>query len=198
MQNNDALNAVLPVIAELDRLGVPYYIGGSLASSAHGVMRATVDADLVADLKPQHVDPLVEALRADYYIDAGMIRGAIADRSCCNLIHLATSFKVDIFVLKGRPYDRAALARKETRSIDAESPEAQVFLATPEDTILAKLEWYRLGNEVSDRQWRDILGIFKLQSGRLDLDYMKKWAIEIRVADLLGRAVQEASELSRF
>ena len=194
MQNNDALNAVLPVIAELDRLGVPYYIGGSLASSAHGVMRATVDADLVADLKPQHVDPLVEALRADYYIDAGMIRGALAARSCFNLIHLATSFKVDIFVLKGRPYDRAALARKEMRSIDAESPEAQVYLATPEDTILAKLEWYRLGNEVSDRQWRDIHGILKLQRGRLDLDYMNEWAVGLRVADLLERAMRETAE----
>ena len=113
MQGNDALNAVLPVIAALERLDVPYYIGGSLASSAHGVIRATVDADLVADLKPQHVDPLVESLHADYYIDGRMIRGAIASHSCCNLIHLATSFKVDIFVLKGRPYDRAALARKE-------------------------------------------------------------------------------------
>lgn len=112
MQGNDALNAVMPVIAEFDRLGVPYYIGGSLASSAHGIMRATVDADLVADLKPQHVDPLVEALRADYYIDGRMIRGAIAERSCCNLIHLATSFKVDIFVLRGRPYDRAGPQRE--------------------------------------------------------------------------------------
>ena len=121
-----------------------------------------------------------------------MIRGAIAERSCCNLIHLATSFKVDIFVLKGRPYDRAALARREKRSIDPDSPDIQVFLATPEDTVLAKLEWYRLGDEVSDRQWRDILGILKLQRDRLDLDYMKQWASEIKVADLLDRAAREA------
>ncbi len=114
MQGNDALTAVLPVIAALDRLGVPYYVGGSLASTAHGVMRASVDADLIADLKPQRVDALVEALQGDYYIDARMIRGAISTRSCFNLIHLATSFKVDIFVLKGRPYDRTALARKRS------------------------------------------------------------------------------------
>ena len=194
MQGNDALNAVLPVIAALDRLEVSYYVGGSLASSAHGVMRATVDADLVADLKPQHVETLVEALRADYYIDAAMIRGALADRSCFNLIHLVTSFKVDIFVLKGRPYDSAALARKEKRSIDANSPDSEVYLATPEDTILAKLEWYRLGNEISDRQWRDILGVLKLQRGRLDVDYMKKWAAALRVADLLDRAMRETAE----
>jgi hypothetical protein len=192
MQGNDALTAVLPVIATLERLDVPYYVGGSIASSAHGIMRATADADLVTDLKPQHVDPLVDALKADYYIDARMIRGAIADRSCCNLIHLATSFKVDIFVLKGRPYDRAALARKEKRSIGEDPSEAQLYLATAEDTILAKLEWYRLGNEISDRQWRDIIGILKLQRGRLDMQYLKKWAAALKVADLLDRVFHEA------
>lgn len=108
MQGNDALNAVLPVIEAFQRLGVPYFVGGSLASSAHGVVRATLDADLVADLKPQHVAGMVAALQTDYYISAGMIHDALARRSCFNLIHLATSFKVDVFVLKGRPYDRAA------------------------------------------------------------------------------------------
>ncbi len=194
MQGNDALNAVLPVIDAFERLGVPYYVGGSLASSAHGVVRATLDADLVADLKPQHVAGLVEALQADYYIDAGMIRGALSTRSCFNLIHLATSFKVDVFVLKGRAYDHAALDRKEKRSIDPDAPETQVFLATPEDTVLAKLEWYRLGDEISDRQWRDVLGILKLQQGRLDCDYMMKWAVELKVADLLERAQREAGQ----
>ncbi len=194
MQGNDALNAVLPVIHAFERLGVAYYVGGSLASSAHGVARATLDADLIAELKMKHVDGLVEALRADYYIDAGMIRGAISTLSCFNLIHLATSFKVDVFVLKGRAYDRLALERKEKRSLDSDSPDVEVYLASPEDTVLAKLEWYRLGNEVSDRQWRDVLGIFKLQQSHLDRDYLKKWAVELRIADLLERAMREAGE----
>ena len=193
MQQNDALNAVLPVIDAFERLGVPYYVGGSLASSAHGIARATFDADLVADLHAQHVDRLVDALHADYYIDAAMIRDALSRRSCFNLIHLATSFKVDVFVLKGRAYDRAALARKEKRSIAPDSPEIEVFLASPEDTVLAKLEWYRLGDEVSERQWRDVLGIFKSQRGHLDGDYMKKWAAELKVADLLERVLREAT-----
>ena len=193
MQDNDALNAVLPVIDLFERLDVPYYVGGSLASSAHGVARATFDADLVADLKPQHVVEMVEALQADYYIDAGMIRSALSTRSCFNLIHLATSFKVDVFVFKGRAYDRAALERKEKRSIDANAPDIEIFLASPEDTVLAKLEWYRLGDEISDRQWRDVLGIFKSQQGLLDCEYMKRWAAELKVADLLERAMGEAT-----
>jgi len=192
MQPGDALTAVLPVIAVFDRLGVPYYVGGSVASSAHGFMRATVDADVVADLEPRHVAGLVESLEADYYIDAAMIRGAIANHSCFNVIHLATSFKVDVFVPKNRGFDRAALARKEKRSLDPDSPAIQVFLASPEDTVLSKLEWYRLGDEASDRQWRDVLGVLKTQQSRLDRPYLEKWATELGVADLLHRAWEEA------
>jgi hypothetical protein len=194
MQPGDALAAMLPVIDALDRLGVPYYVGGSVASSAHGFMRATHDADLVAELAYPHVAGLVASLQADYYIDADMIRGAIANRSCFNVIHLATSFKVDVFVAKDRGFDRAALARKEKRSVDPDAPTVEVFLASAEDTVLSKLEWYRLGEEISDRQWRDVLGVLKTQRGRLDRPYMQKWAAELRVADLLDRAWREAGD----
>jgi hypothetical protein len=192
MQSGDALTAVLPVIDAFDRLGVPYYVGGSVASSAHGLMRATADADVVADLAHQHVAGLVAALEADYYINADMIREAIAGHSCFNVIHLATSFKVDVFVAKDRGFDRAALARKEKRSIDPEAPAVRIFLASAEDIVLSKLEWYRLGDEASDRQWRDVLGVLKTQYGRLDRQYMQKWAAELGVADLFDQAWREA------
>jgi hypothetical protein len=192
MQRGDALTAVLPVIDALDRLGVPYYVGGSVASSAHGFVRATVDVDVIADLAYQHVAGLVAALAAEYYIDADMIREAIAGHSCFNVIHLATSYKVDVFVAKDRPFDRAALARRRRRSVDPEAPATQIFLSSPEDTILSKLEWYRLGDEVLERQWRDVLGVLKTQRGRLDRPYMEKWAAELGVADLLERVWQEA------
>jgi hypothetical protein len=192
MQPGDALTALLPVIAAFDRLGVPYYVGGSVASSAHGFMRATVDADVVAELESRHVAALVEALEADYYIDANMIRGAIAGHSCFNVIHLASAFKVDVFVPKDRGFDRAALTRKEKRSLDPDVPAIQIFFASPEDTVLSKLEWFRFGDEASDHQWRDVLGVLKTQHNRLDRPYMEHWAAELGVVDLLHRAWREA------
>jgi hypothetical protein len=181
-------------VTELDKLGVSYYIGGSAASSTHGIPRSTMDVDLVADLAARHVAPLVAALKTVYYIDGPMIHEAIAHHSCFNLIHLATSFKVDVFVVKDRPHDRAALARAESRRPDPANPSTRFFFASPEDIVLAKLEWYRLGDEVSDRQWGDILGVLRTQEGRLDRQYLEKSAAELGVADLLAKAWQESVE----
>jgi hypothetical protein len=191
MLSSDAIAAISPFVAELEKFGVAYYLGGSVVSSMHGLPRSTLDVDLVADLVPKHVPSLVEALKSIYYIDGRMILDAIARRSCFNLIHLATSFKVDVFAVKNRPYDRVALSRIEKKSVDSENPSAQFYLASPEDIILAKLEWYRLGDEVSERQWGDVLGVLKVQGDRLDRQYLEKWATELGVADLLEKAWKE-------
>jgi hypothetical protein len=186
--------ALAPVVIAFEQLEVPYYIGGSLASSAYGVPRSTLDVDLVADLKPSHVPVLVAALRGGYYVDGGMISEAIARHSCFNVIHHATSFKVDVFVPKTRAYDRAVWQRVRLEAAELELRPRQITLrfASPEDVILAKLEWYRLGEEVSEQQWRDVRGVLKVQEGALDWEYMTRWAAELGVADLLERARQEA------
>jgi len=184
--------AIGPLVAELERLEVAYYVVGSVVSSAYGIPRSTLDVDLVADLAPEHVAPLVEVLRPAYYIDAGMISEAIARKSCFNLIHLATSFKVDVFAVKDREYDRVALKRAEKKSIDAENPSYQLPFASPEDTVLGKLEWFRLGHEVSQQQWRDVMGVLKVQKNFLDKPYLQKWAAELGIGDLLERACSEA------
>lgn len=192
MQRSDVIAAILPVIDAFERLGVPYYVGGSVASAAHGVFRTTADADLVAALHLGHVDRLVAWLRKDYYVDAGMIREAIADHACFNVIHLPTMFKVDVFIAKERAFDRHAFGRKIRKAIDPAIPEFEVFLASAEDIILAKLEWYRLGDEVSERQWSDVQSVLKTQKDRIDRVYLAKWATELGVADLLQRACEEA------
>jgi hypothetical protein len=191
MLPSDASAALAPVVAAFERLQVPYYVGGSAASSSFGIARSTLDIDLVADLALRHVAEFVASLGTAYYSDARMISDAIIRKSCFNLIHLATSFKVDVFAVKGRPYDRVAMQRIGKRSIDEAVPEVQYFVAAAEDVVLAKLEWYRLGDEVSETQWRDVLGVLSLQKHRLDRDYLSHWAVELGVADLLERAWNE-------
>jgi hypothetical protein len=192
MPPTDAVVALKPVVAVLDGLGVKHFIGGSVASAAYGRPRTTVDVDLVADLRRQHVAPLVTALETDYYVSARAAAGAVAQKSCFNLIHLATALKVDVFVLKGRKYDLAALARRRRDTIDADDPGSEFMLASPEDLVLSKLEWYRPGNEVSQQQWRDVIGLLQVQGGALDDAYIDQWAADLGVADLLAKARQEA------
>ncbi len=175
----------------LDALGVSYAIGGSFASALHGVMRATMDADLVADLRLEHTDPLAQALGNAFYADVEMMRDAVRRHSSFNLIHLETTFKVDVFVAKPRTFDRSQLARRQLYLL-SEDPECHAYVTSAEDIILSKLEWYRIGGEVSDRQWRDVLGVLKVQSDRLDRDYLRRMATELKVADLLERAFGEA------
>ncbi len=185
----DLLTALTPLVDVLETLGVKYYLGGSVASSAYGTARSTLDVDLVADLAEEHVAPLVKALQGEYYIDAGMISGAIRDRSCFNIIHYATMVKLDIFAVKDRPFDRSAIARTRLEVLSETIEPARRFpFASCEDIILAKLEWYRLGDEISQRQWQDVLGVMKVQGNILDQTYLDTWAGNLGLTDLLERA----------
>jgi len=188
----EATRVTLLVTRTLEQLGIPYAVGGSLASSLHGVMRSTLDVDIVADMRLEHVQPLVDALSQEFYADIEMMRDAIERRGSFNLIHYETAFKVDIFIRKLRAYDQLQLERRVLAEI-ATDPEQSIYVVSPEDIILAKLEWYRLGGQVSDRQWRDVLGVLKTRAGELDLAYLREWAGELQVGDLLERALREAS-----
>jgi hypothetical protein len=188
----DEIRAALdPVADAFEALGVDYRVGGSVASSALGIARSTLDIDLVADLRASHVVALVERLQADYYIDGDMIHDAIRRQVSFNIIHLATMMKVDVFVLGPRPFDRASFSRVLHEPL-GDSHERSFPLTTPEDIVIRKLEWYHLGGGVSQRQWADILGVLKLQGDALDRAHLAHWARELGVADLLERAMTEA------
>lgn len=187
----------VPVIEAFETLDISYYIGGSMASMAHSIPRTTLDIDLVADLHHQHIRPLVEQLQDDFYIEAQAIQEALTHRSSFNVIHLPSSMKVDVFLLKARAFDREAMRRAQPVAMmgRTESDPRPFRLATPEDMVLAKLEWYRLGNEVSERQWNDVLGVLKVQQGRLDTRYMERWAAVLNIADLLEQAQDDAGDM---
>lgn len=171
-------------VEALERLGVRHYVVGSVASSFHGKPRLTLDADLVAELGPQHAAPLRQQLETTYYIDEDMILEAIDRRRSFNVVHFDTSMKLDIYVPPPTEYAQLALSRAQPHEVGAEHP---LMLGSAEDILLYKLYWYRLGNEVSDRQWSDIMGILEVQLA-LDGAYLEQWAASLGVADLLKKA----------
>lgn len=185
----EALSVTLMVTDVLESLHVPYVIGGSMASASHGRIRTTLDVDIVAALTANDIAQLVHELHDEFYADAAMIRTAVINRGSFNLIHRATIFKVDIFVVGDRQFDRRQLERRRLQVIAP--PDGKAFVASAEDVILAKLDWFRQGGEVSERQWDDIRGILDVQGDRLDVAYLRHWAADLNVADLLEQALAE-------
>lgn len=176
-----------------EELGIKYLIGGSLASSLHGIPRATQDVDIVADIESNHVESLVEALKAEFYVEADMIREAIGNASSFNVIHLATMFKVDVFVLKPDHISQQEMMRREAYQI-SDSAQEQLYVATAEDIILHKLYWYQLGGKISERQWNDALGVIQVQGDQLDYVYLRQMAQQRGVSKLLAQILEEANQ----
>ena len=189
---NEPIEVTLVVTGVFERLGVPYLIGGSLASTLYGMVRTTQDSDIIAEMCPEHIQPFVSALEADFYVDQEMIAESIQRNSSFNIIHHDTMFKVDVFIPRPRPFLKSQLARARRQTFSLGKKVSAIF-ASPEDTILSKLEWYRMGGEASDRQWRDILGVLKTKAGDIDLEYLHIWARELKVNDLLERALTQAA-----
>lgn len=192
MKDPDLLVAIEPVVEAFEKLGIHYFIGGSVASSAYGIARSTMDVDMISDLKTKHVQSLVRMLESSYYIDADMILDAIRRCSSFNIIHLDTMLKIDVFIIKYAPYNIEALKRRRKDILDEDHRAIEFFLASPEDIILSKLVWFLSGGGVSDRQWSDVLGVLKVQKDSLDKEYLKHWASHLEVKDLLEKAFKDA------
>jgi len=192
MKTPDILLAVKPVIQAFNLLSVPYYIAGSIASSVYGIARATMDADIVADLARNQIPALTRRLQDTYYVDEKMIYDAVSNASSFNLIHLETMMKVDVFVQKKDLYHKSAIARRRKDRLVEEDQDSAFYFSTPEDVILSKLQWYEMGDRVSERQWLDILGVIKVQSESLDKPYLVKWSSTLDCFDLLKQAFSDA------
>lgn len=190
------LTVLSQVTAILDQQHIRYVLVGSFASSIHGMYRSTADIDMLADIHPSQIRPLYEALQNSFYVDEHAIREAVTQGRSFNAIHFDSVFKVDIFVAKSDEFAVSQLNRRQIRKISPEKDEA-VYVATAEDTTLAKLRWYRAGHETSNTQWSDVLGVLATSHNSLDAEYLHTWAERLGVMDLLQRAwadVQEDSD----
>ncbi|MGB3564771.1 MAG: hypothetical protein WBH85_11675 [Thermoanaerobaculia bacterium] len=187
----EALRVAFEVLDLLQELGCRHQLGGSYASSIHGIPRQTHDVDVIVELEPLHADALAERLGDRFYLDADAIRSAIEKGRPCNLIHLGSGVKIDLFPKGDQPFDELELARSQV--IELGDPPRPTPVKSAEDSVLRKLDWFRREGEVSDRQWFDILAVLRTQDDRLDREYMRAQAETLGVADLLSSSVGEIS-----
>jgi hypothetical protein len=185
------VRVLLEVVEVLDRLGIPYFVVGSFASSILGEPRTTLDIDFAVRLRPDLVGPMVSALASGFHLDLEAAHAAVARQGSFHAIHHDSVLKVDFFVLGGSPLDDAQMRRRQAIA-PVEGTDPQVFVTSAEDLVLRKLAWFRDGGSAPDRHWRDVLGVLKVQRPRLELGYLRRQAGELGLSELLERALDEA------
>jgi hypothetical protein len=185
------LDLVVRIAQILDELDIPYALGGSLASSLFGEPRSTVDVDLAIRLTPDQGDALLNRTSAEFYVPIGLARDAIRARSSFNVVDTEHGLKIDFFVLGDGLLDRRQIDRRVSVAIP--SARAGIWVTAPSDQILRKLEWYRSGGSVSDRQWRDVVGIIRSVRGNLDIADLQDAARALGLIDLLSEALRQGS-----
>ena len=175
--------------AIFDDLGVPYALGGSLASSLIGEPRSTVDVDMAVRLDAASGDDLLERVSDEFYVPVDLARAAILAHSSFNLIDTANALKVDIFVVGDGLLDRMQIERRFL--VEMPGVDSGIWVTSAEDQVLRKLDWYRMGGSVSDRQWRDVVGILRVLGDALDVDYLQTMARTCGLIDDLDAALRE-------
>jgi hypothetical protein len=175
----------------LDDLKINYAIGGSIASSVYGKVRFTQDADITVVPFGDKAGQLYGALKDDFYISQDAMYQAISNRGSFNIIHLMSAFKTDVFVQKDDDFHRQLLLRRKKARL-GESLDHLFDIVSAEDIILLKLEWYQSSGCVSQRQWSDVQGVLAVQSGALDMKYLKTFANRLGLGNILQQAIQES------
>lgn len=171
------------IVRELDGAGVEHMLAGSFASTFHGDPRTTDDIDLVIDCDRAALDRFTERLQPDaFYVSPEAADEAWRRRGQFNVVILDSGWKVDLIFRKDRAFSREEFSRRQPEEIAG----TRVWLATAEDTIVAKLDWARAGE--SERQLRDVVGVLEVRAGELDLAYIERWVRELHLVDLWARA----------
>jgi len=184
--------AVIQTLADvLDELNIGYAIGGSMASSVYGAVRFTQDADITVEPFSPVADKLYRKLKKDFYISENAMHQAIDNHTSFNVIHFATAFKIDIFVMAGSEFREQIFSRRRKFPLGQATAKA-LFFVSVEDIVLLKLDWYRQSDYTSQRQWSDILGVLAAQSSAIDFEYLKTWAGKLGVGELLEKAISDS------
>ncbi len=186
----EPIAVTLVIAGALERLGIRYLVGGSFASSVHGIPRSTQDLDILVELPGALVDSFASALEGEFYADRDMMHDAVRRRASFNVIHLASMFKVDVFVSDRSPLLTEEMNRRQ--GVRLGEPPQLVHVCSAEDIIIQKLDWFEKGERISDRQWRDIVGVLEVRGQDLDLGYVRRWAKELGLGELCERAIAEA------
>lgn len=174
----------------LEKFGIRYAVGGSIASSFYGKVRFTVDADITVEPFENLAEKFYENLKTKFYISKSAMYQALSSRSSFNIIDIQTSFKIDVFICKDIAFQRQMLKHPNKIQL-SEQIEKNFSVVLPEDIILLKLQWYQSTDNTSKKQWDDILGVFAVQAGKLDYDYLKKWAENLELTEILQKALSE-------
>ncbi|MFM6455408.1 MAG: hypothetical protein ACKPH7_26795 [Planktothrix sp.] len=173
-----------------ETLKIPYLVGGSVASSLLGESRSTQDLDLVISISLSTAQQLIRVMEQEFYISESAVVEAVTEKRSFNVIHLTSLEKIDIFVIGDDAFSRSKMNRRQLYKID--ESEKGIYIYSAEDIILQKLYWYLLSATESQKQWRDVLGVLKVQGERLDFNYLNQWAEILQVQSLLKLALQQA------
>jgi len=191
MPASSPVDALARVLAVLEQLEIAYSIGGSVASSTHGIPRLTNDVDLAVAMSIDQIDEFCALLSKDFYADSALIRESFAHGRPANLIHYASGYKFDLFPHQNDAFSEREFERRVYRQVSALGETIECAVSSAEDVILRKLQWYRLGGESSEKQWNDLRGVVRTQGDRLDATYLRQWAPLLKVDDLLERLLGE-------
>jgi len=184
---------VLERLAEvLDTLGIPYAIGGSIASSVYGTVRFTRDADIAMLPFASAADKFYTLLKDEFYVNEEAMQQALGCYGTFNIIHFDTAFKIDIFLLGPSDFEQQLLVRSKMVRL-GETPESDLCFVSPEDVILLKLRRLGESDAFEENQWDDILGVLAIQGRTLDFRRLAEYAKILGVEDLLERAIAEAA-----
>jgi hypothetical protein len=196
LQPVDLLAVILLVGRTLEDLHVPYYLGGSIASSLHGMQQLAQDIDLIVDLDEQALPPLLAALGQHYLFNEDESRKAVRAGTSFPLIHLDSLMKIDVVLPKHEAFDTFMRQLVRCHAVDERYPPIQVASAT--EMLLFKVQRYQRDEQArtdgmqDDAEWNDILGMLKVQGPDLNLPLLEEWAGSLGITDTWQRALVDA------